>query len=42
MAAFRNAAIGRLGTTQITATCRRFTAQPYAALRALGLQHDLE
>lgn len=45
MAAFRNAAIGlirRLGTTRITATCRRFMAQPHAALHALGLYPDLE
>jgi predicted transposase YbfD/YdcC len=45
MAAFRNAAIGLircLGTTRITATCRRFMAQPHAAIRALGLHHDLE
>ena len=45
MAACRHAAIGLLrclGTTQITATCRRFMAQPHAALRALGVQPDLE
>ncbi|MDP9373410.1 MAG: hypothetical protein M3Q65_13350 [Chloroflexota bacterium] len=45
MAAFRNAAIGvirRLGTTQITATCRYFMAQPHAALLALGARPDLE
>ena len=45
MAACRNAAIGlirRLGTTRITATCRRFMAQPHAALRALGIHPDLE
>jgi predicted transposase YbfD/YdcC len=40
MAAFRNAVIGLircLGATKITAACRRFTAQPAAALRAVGL-----
>jgi predicted transposase YbfD/YdcC len=45
MAAFRNAAIGLircLGTSRITATCRRFMAQPHAALRALGVLPDLE
>jgi len=45
MAAFRNAAIGvirRLGTTTITATCRRFAAQPLAALHALGALPDRE
>lgn len=45
MAAFRNAAIGVircLGTAEITATCRRFMAQPRAALCALGARPDLE
>jgi len=45
MAAFRNTAIGlirRLGTTQITATCRQSMAQPRAAFHALGAQPDLE
>ncbi len=45
MAAFRNAAIGlihALGTTRVTATCRRFAAQPRAALAAVGLVPQLE
>jgi len=45
MAAFRNAAIGlihALGATQIAATCRLFSAQPLAALLALGTLPDLE
>ena len=45
MAAFRNAAIGlihALGFTRITATCRRFSAQPLAAFLALGPSPDLE
>ncbi len=45
MAAFRNAAIGlihALGTTAITATCRRFAAAPLIACRALGLCTDFE
>ena len=45
MAAFRNITIGvirRLGTTTITATCRRFAAQPLAALHALGALPDHE
>lgn len=45
MAAFRNAAIGRIrasGGTAIAATCRRFAAQPRAALRAIGLAIQLE
>lgn len=45
MAAFRNTTIGlihALGTTKVTATCRRFAAQPLAACLALGLRPDLE
>jgi Transposase DDE domain len=40
MAAFRNTAIGlqrRLGATNIAAACRRYLAQPAAALVAVGL-----
>jgi len=43
MAAFRHAAIGLIharGTTRVTATCRRFAAQPLAALLAVGLVPD--
>jgi predicted transposase YbfD/YdcC len=45
MAAFRNAAIGLIharGATTVTATCRRFAAQPLTAFRALGLIPQLE
>lgn len=45
MAAFRNAAIGlirALGTTAVTAACRRFAAEPLTAFRALGTRADFK
>jgi predicted transposase YbfD/YdcC len=43
MAAFRNTAIGLLrcaGETNIAAACRRFAAQPWAALALIGIRPD--
>jgi predicted transposase YbfD/YdcC len=43
MAAFRNTAIGlmrRAGETNIAAACRRFAAQPWAALSLIGIKPE--
>ena len=43
MAAFRNTAIGLMrcaGETNIAAACRRFAAQPWAALALIGIRPD--
>jgi hypothetical protein len=43
MAAFRNTAIGLrhwTGETHIAAACRRFAAQPWAALALIGIRSD--
>ena len=43
MAALRNAVIGLLraaGHDRIAPTCRRFAAQPWAALALLGIPQD--
>jgi hypothetical protein len=43
MAVFRNTAIGLMpwvGETNIAAACRRFAAQPWAALALIGIRPD--
>ena len=45
MAACRNTVLGllrRLGATNIAAACRRYAAQPAAALLAVGVPRDFE
>jgi hypothetical protein len=45
MAALRNLAIGLIrlgGDTNIAAACRRYAAQPWAALALLGIQPKTE